>query len=129
MEIVREIILGEVVGKANHYMAVPDGKGGRRIIKDDKIRAYERTFFEQCHVYRGRKINVHFSLSVDVWYSSPRFDLDNSLKTILDCLQYCDCITDDNLCFSIDARKHLTLLQPRVELTLEPLEPMQGELF
>lgn len=37
-----ETILGQVVSKANNYQAVPDGKGGRRIIKSDKMRNYER---------------------------------------------------------------------------------------
>ena len=43
-----EVIHGQIIAKANHYQAVP-GKGDtKRIIKDGKIRAYERNFMEQC---------------------------------------------------------------------------------
>ena len=38
-----ETIYGEVVAKANHYQAVPDKGGGRRIIKDDAIVEYALT--------------------------------------------------------------------------------------
>ena len=34
-DLVWETIFGQVVSKANNYQAVPDGKGGRRIIKSD----------------------------------------------------------------------------------------------
>ena len=46
----KETIYGEVIAKANHYMAVPDGAGGKRIIKDDVIRAYEACFALQCAI-------------------------------------------------------------------------------
>lgn len=78
-----ETINGQIIAKANHYQAVP-GKGGtKRIIKDEVIRAYERNFMEQCKVYRNRCISSRFRLFVRVWHSSPRFDLDNSLKRSL----------------------------------------------
>lgn len=82
-----EVIHGQIIAKANHYQAVP-GKGGtKRIIKDEVIRTYEHSFMEQCRVYRNRHIASRFRLFVRVWHSSIRFDLDNSLKTLLDCLQ------------------------------------------
>ena len=122
-----EVIFGQVVAKANHYKAVPDGRGGRRIIKDEAVRQYERRFSEQCRVYRGRGIREPFRLTIRVYTSSARFDLDNSLKTVLDCLQYVQAITDDSLCYSIIAEKHLSD-RPRVEYAIEPLYK-QGTLF
>lgn len=120
----KEVIIGEVVAKANHYMAVPDkANGGRRIIKDEVLRSYEKSFISQCKVYKNRYINKPFKIVIDCYYSSSRFDLDNSLKTILDCLQYCKAITDDNLCQAIEARKHIHRQNPRVEFSIIELEP------
>ena len=114
----KEIIYGQILAKANHYQAVP-GKGGKRIIKDEKIRAYERSFASQCRIYKGRNISGRFRLHVTVWHSSVRFDLDNSLKTILDCLQSVEAITNDNLCFGIEAEKRIDKCNPRIEFRKE----------
>ena len=113
-----ETIFGQIVAKANHYQAVPGRNGEKRIIKDDKIRAYERSFIEQCTKYRNRRISSRFRLFVRVWHSSVRFDLDNSLKTLLDCLQMVEAIMDDKLCFQIEAEKHIDKRNPRVEVAL-----------
>ncbi len=75
-----EVIHGQIIAKANHYQAVPGRNGEKRSIKDEKIRAYERSFIEQCKKYRNRHISSRFRLFVRVWHSSVRFDLDNSLK-------------------------------------------------
>ena len=113
-----EVINGQILAKANHYMSVPGKAGERRIIKDEAIRAYERSFMEQCRIYRNRRISSRFRLFVRVWHSSVRFDLDNSLKTLLDCLQMVDAITDDKLCFQIEAEKKIDKYHPRVEFAL-----------
>ena len=57
-----EVIHGQIIAKANHYMSVPDKAGERRIIKDEAIRAYERSFMEQCRTYRNRRISTRFRL-------------------------------------------------------------------
>ena len=77
----REIIYGQVVSKANNYEVGNDKHGGRYIIKSEAIRAYERSFIEQCQIYKDRLINCHFTLYVAVYESSVRYDLDNALKT------------------------------------------------
>lgn len=113
-----EVIHGQIIAKANHYQAVP-GKGGtKRIIKDEKIRAYEHAFIQQCRIYRNRRISSRFRLFVRVWHSSVRFDLDNSLKTLLDCLQMVGAITDDKLCFQIEAEKKIDKYHPRIEFAI-----------
>jgi Holliday junction resolvase RusA-like endonuclease len=124
-----EVIFGQIVAKANNYQAVPDkATGGRRIIKSDKVRAYERTFAAQCRIYAGKRINRPFELVTTVYYSRPTYDLDNSLKTLLDCLQYVGAITDDNLCTRIVADKQIDRYKPRVEFAIIA-EPPTPSLF
>ena len=116
----RETIYGQVVSKANNYEVGNDKHGGRYIIKSDAIRAYERSFIEQCQIYKDRLINCHFTLYVAVYESSVRYDLDNALKTLLDCLQMVKAITDDNLCRKIVAEKRIDKYRPRVVFGIEP---------
>ena len=123
-----ETIHGQIIAKANHYQAVPGKDGTKRIIKDDKIRAYERSFMAQCTKYRNRRISSRFRLFVRVWHSSVRFDLDNSLKTLLDCLQMVGAITDDKLCFQIEAEKKIDKYHPRIEFALLEVNE-QKQLF
>lgn len=120
----KETIYGEVVGKANNYIVVPDRKFGEgRLVKNEKIRAYEKSFVNQCRIYKDKLINGRFKLFADVFYLHNGYDLDNSLKTILDCLQYCKAITNDKLCVSIIANKHIDRRNPRVTFWIEELEP------
>lgn len=123
-----EVIHGQIIAKANHYQAVPSRNGEKRIIKDEKIRAYERSFMSQCTKYRDRRISSRFRLFVRVWHGSVRFDLDNSLKTLLDCLQMVGAITDDKLCFQIEAEKRIDKYHPRVEFALLEVNE-QKQLF
>ena len=44
--------------------------------------------------------------------------MDNSLKTLLDCLQMVDAIEDDKLCFQIEAEKHIDKYHPRIEFAI-----------
>lgn len=119
-----ETIFGQVIAKANHYLVVPDAHThGKRLIKDEELRSYEKNFILQCKVYRDRLISRPFRLVIDVYQSSNRFDLDNSLKTILDLLQYVHAITDDNLCMKIEATKHIDRERPRVVYSLQEYEP------
>lgn len=122
----REIIFGQIVAKANHYQAVPDKNGQRRIIKDNAIRKYEQNFLRQCSLYRNRRISTRFKLNVTVFHSSMRYDLDNSLKTLLDCLQMAGAITDDKLCVKIEAEKRLDKYRPRVEYELVEINEMNN---
>lgn len=116
----KETIYGQVVSKANNYQVGNDKHGQRYIIKSEAIRAYERSFMKQCKVYKDRNINCHFTLYVEVYESSVRYDLDNALKTLLDCLQMVKAITDDNLCRKIVAEKHIDKYRPRVVFGIVP---------
>lgn len=119
----KEVIYGQVVAKANHYKTVPDGAGGKRIIKDDAIRDYERSFLEQCKVYAGRCIDRPFKFHAKVYYRNWSYDIDNSIKTILDCLQMAQAITNDKLCIEIHAYKAIDRTNPRVIFAIEETEP------
>lgn len=119
----KETIFGQIVSKANNYMAVPGSNGTRRIIVSESVRNYEKSFRLQCRIYRNRGINRPFNLHIDVYESSARFDLDNALKTFLDCLQKVNAITNDNLCIGIHAQKHIDRKNPRVVFGIEELEP------
>ena len=123
-----EVIHGQIVAKANHYQAVPGRGGTKRIVKDEKIRTYERSFMQQCRIYRNRGISSRFRLFVRVFHSSVRFDLDNSLKTLLDCLQMAGAIRDDKLCFQIEAEKHIDRYHPRIEFAIQEVNE-QKKLF
>lgn len=122
-DLVWETIHGQVVSKANNYQAVPDGKGGRRIIKSEKMRQYERSFARQCRLYRNRGINRPFILHAVVYESTWAFDLDNALKGTLDCLQTANAISNDNLCIAINARKAIDGRNPRIMYAIEETEP------
>ena len=123
-----ETIFGQVIAKPNHYQAVPGKFGAKRIIKDEKIRAYEKSFMQQCKIYRNKGISSRFRLFVRVYHSSVRFDLDNSLKTLLDCLQMVGAITDDKLCFQIEAEKKIDRYHPRIEFAILEVNE-QKQLF
>ena len=118
-----ETIQGQVPSKSNSYLAVPDSAGGRRIIKNDQVRDYERSFAQQCTLYKGRNISRPFNLHAVVYESTWSYDLDNAFKAILDNLQYVGAITNDNLCVAINARKVIDRRNPRVVFAIEEIEP------
>lgn len=125
----KEIIFGNVVAKANNYQAVPSVNGQKRIIKTERLREYESSFIRQCKKYKGLRINKPFCLNIVVYFQSARNDIDNALKTILDCLQYVEAITDDNLCYKINAEKRTDKAAPRIEYEITPFAVDLGSIF
>ncbi len=118
-----ETILGQVVSKANNYQVGFNRSGRHHFIKSKEIRNYERRFREQCIIYRNRGIDRHFTLYVEVYESTARYDLDNALKTILDCLQQVKAIKNDSLCMKIVAEKHVDRCNPRIVFAIQEHEP------
>lgn len=118
-----EVITSQVPGKKNNYEIGNNKHGQRYIIKSERLRQYEREFARQCKVYKDRNIDRPFKLHVVVYESSWAWDLDNSLGTILDCMQYNHCITNDNLAVAIDCRKVIDPSNPRIAYAIEELEP------
>ena len=115
-----QTISGKVPSKSNSYKVITVGGHGS-LAKHERLKAYERSFYLQCDKYRNAGISSLFEFYVDVYYPSNRADLDNSLKIILDCLQQCKAINNDNLCVKIVARKFVDKENPRIEFRIEKL--------
>ena len=119
-----ETIRGQIISKPNNYLLVPGPAGNeRRMIKSDKLRAYEASFVAQCRIYAGRMISQPFELLTTIYYRTAQSDLDNSLKTLLDCLQYVGAIENDALCIRITAEKRIDRSNPRVEFAILAQDP------
>ena len=117
-----QTVLGHVPSKANNYKIVYRA-GHASIGKSDTVENYEQTFFLQVKPpYRGLLIKGFFELYVRVYFETQSPDLDNSLKTILDCLQYTKTIKNDNKCVKIVAEKYVDKINPRVEFKIVELQ-------
>lgn len=114
----RETIHGLIPSKSNSYEIGRSAQGRPCIVKSNRMKQYERLFIEQCTKYKGKNISTPFKLVCDVFYPDYIHDLDNSLKGLLDCLQYVGAITNDNLCVEIQACRHVDVYNPRVEFEI-----------
>ena len=128
-----EVINGKPPSKSNCYMIITlRSKGGishGSLAKTDALMAYENNFYLQCQKYRGANIKGLFKLFLKVYYPANRADLDNSLKIILDCLQKCDAITNDNKCVGIVTEKYIDKDNERIEFALREIgKPVSDEL-
>lgn len=112
-------VAGQVPSKSNRYRIVTVA-GHATLAKTKATRAYEEAFFLQCPI-RGAMIDTRFALTVKVYFTSDRPDIDNALKAILDCLQTCKAIKNDRLCAEIHAAKFVDKANPRTEVTLTQL--------
>ena len=116
----KQVILGQSPSKSNIYRIITI-KGHGSLAKTDAIKAYEKSFYLQCNIYRNRNIKGLFELHLDVYNSSQRNDLDNSLKGTLDCLQACKAIENDRNCVKIVAQKFVDKVNPRIEFTIKEI--------
>jgi hypothetical protein len=83
------------------------------LAKTKALRDYENRFFMQSGQYRDLGIDKYFEFHCKVYYPSMRSDLDNSLKILLDCLQKCKAIKNDNLCVKVVAEKFIDKANPK----------------
>ena len=113
-------ITGNTPSKSNSYKVI---RLGNRcgMAKQKKLYDYEKSFLSQMLQYDYEIIEGNFKFVIDVFYDSRRPDLDNSLKVVLDCLQKCKAIKNDNKCLEINAYKHLDKLKPRIEFSIVAL--------
>lgn len=114
---ITETIHGIIPAKSNSY-TIGRVNGRPCIVKSNEMKKYERSFIKQCTLYKGKGISTPFRFVVDVYYPDHTHDLDNSLKGVLDCLQYVGAITNDNLCIEITARRHYDKYHPRIEFAI-----------
>jgi len=112
-----QTIIGHVPSKANNYKVVYRA-GHPSIGKSPAVEKYERDFYLQVGPYRNLMVGGFFELYVRVYFETMSPDLDNSLKTILDCLQYTKTIKNDNKCVKIVAEKFIDKTNPRIEFRL-----------
>ncbi len=113
----KQVIVGNTPSKSNSYKVVTI-KGHGSLAKTKALKAYEDKFYIQCNHYRNANIKGYIEFYIDVYYPSERSDLDNSLKIVLDCLQKCNAIQNDNKVVKIVAQKFLDKNNPRIEFEI-----------
>ena len=119
-----QVIYNNPPSKSNSYRIITiNGRGS--LGKTDALKKYEKDFYLQCGAYRNKKIKGFFELYIDVYFSSNRPDLDNCLKSTLDCLQTCKAITNDRNCVKIVANKFIDSIRPRLEFTLVEVKDIE----
>ena len=94
-------ITGNCPSKSNCYKVIRLGFGKNAkcsLGKQKKLYDYEKSFLSQMQQYDYKLIEGNFKFIIDVFYDSRRPDLDNSLKVVLDCLQKCKAVKNDNKC-------------------------------
>ena len=112
-----QTIIGHIPSKSNNYEIVYKA-GHPTLGKSKSVEKYEETFFLQVGKYRNLMISGFFELYVRVYFETQSPDLDNSLKTMLDCLQYTKTIKNDNKCVKIVAEKFIDKVNPRIEFKI-----------
>lgn len=113
-----ETIFGTPPSKSNGYRIITISGHGS-LTKTDALKKYENDFYIQCSKYRNLNIDAYFELYVKVFYPHQRADIDGSLKVLLDCMQKCHAIKNDNKCTKILIGKYLDKNTPRVEFVLK----------
>lgn len=117
----KQVIYGNCPSKSNCYKIIQKRIKGRLVPslgKTPALEKYENDFYIQCNHYRDANITGYVKFYIDVYYPSQRSDLDNSLKVVLDCLQKCKAIPNDNKVTEILARKFLDKENPRIEFEI-----------
>ena len=112
-----QTILGKCPSKSNSYKIVTLN-GHASLAKGPDLKAYEKSFYLQCNIYRNKMINGLFELHLNVYNNSQRQDLDGAFKIVLDCLQSCNAIKNDRNCVKIVAEKFIDKFNPRIEFEL-----------
>ena len=113
-----QIIYGSPPSKSNQYKVITlNGHGS--LAKTASLKEYEKRFYLECGTYRNKNIKGFFELYIDVYFASNRPDLDNALKSTLDCLQTCKAIANDRNCVKIVANKFIDPVRPRLEFTIK----------
>lgn len=116
MEYPKQIIYGQPPSKSNSYRIITiHGHGS--LAKTTATKKYEESFFMQCSL-RNANIDKRFKLTMDVFFSSDRPDIDNSVKVILDMLQSSKVIKNDRLCSELHVRKLIDKKNPRIEFVI-----------
>lgn len=119
-----QIITGICPSKSNMNKVTKYG----RFYKSTVVKDYERSFWGQCDVYRNKGINDLFGIEINVYFKNRIADLDGVFKVVLDSLQGCGAIMNDNLCYSIKAEKFIDKVNPRIEFKINKYETTPSHL-
>lgn len=106
-------IYGSPPSKSNQYRI-----SGSRLYKSPEVRRYEKDFAAQW--VNGGMVKGFFELTLIAYMKNNRADLDGIFKVILDNLQRVGAIENDCYCVKIYAEKHITELEPRVDIIIKP---------
>ena len=112
-----EVIYGTVPSKSNSYRF-----SGRFVYKTKALKDYEASFIEQCHVYKGAKIEGNLKIILKVYYPNRKSDLDGVTKAVLDLLQKVEAFENDNKVSELFLFKGLDKENPRIEFTIEVVD-------
>lgn len=105
-------IIGAVPSKSNQYRFA-----GNRMYKSAHVKQYEKDFAKQW--VNGGMVKGFFELRVIAHMRNNRQDLDGCFKILLDNLERVGAIENDCFCVKIYAEKHITELDPKVEITIK----------
>lgn len=111
-------IPGQAPSKSNTYKII-SLYGHGSLAKQKALKDYEQSFY--WHLpgeWRNLNINTPFEFHIRVYCVSLSHDLDNTLKVVLDCLQYTKTIKNDNKCAKIVADKFIDKENPRIEFRI-----------
>ena len=112
-----QTIIGQAPSKSNQYKIVRVA-GHAKLAKEDALERYEKNFYIQAGYYKNLSIHGFFELHIRFYFTTMSHDLDNGLKGVLDCLQQCKAIRNDNQCTRIVADKFIDKNNPRIEFRL-----------
>ncbi|CAB4122907.1 hypothetical protein UFOVP28_70 [uncultured Caudovirales phage] len=116
--------MGQCASKSNSRRIVfrkrESGKGRRPIsIKSASAFEFSTAFEEQCPKFDAPLLG-DLKLSCNIYYSSNRPDLDESL--VMDLLQKCGVVKNDRQFRCKDIRHGVDKKRPRVEITISQME-------
>ena len=112
-----QTILGQAPSKSNTYKIIHVA-GHASLGIQAALEKYERAFYLQSGYYKNLMIQGFFELHIRFYFTTRSHDLDNGLKAVLDCLQHCKAIRNDNDCTRIVADKFIDKNNPRIEFRL-----------
>ena len=113
-------IIGQTPSKANSYKIITiHGHGS--LAKTKALTEYEKAFYIQCPI-RDLNIDGFFKVEFDVFFTTLSHDIDNAAKILLDCLQSCRAIKNDNKCVELKMRKFKDAANPRCVIRIEEVE-------
>lgn len=113
-------IIGQVPSKANSYKVITL-RGHGALGKTKALTDYEKAFYLQCPL-RDLNIQGFFKVEFDVFFTTLNHDIDNAAKILLDSLQMCKVIKNDNRCVELKMRKFKDAATPRCIIRIEEVE-------